>query len=80
MTYLTEADQEVKDVGVVVDHSPCLNKRAELRLTLCVQRLIVVLLSLIELVLSQDHSPATYLLLCFCKSHCFKAGPCPARK
>ena len=55
--YLTQPDEEVKDVGIVVDHGARLHIGGKLRLTLCVQRLIEVVFPLVKLVLAQCDGP-----------------------
>ena len=56
--YLTQPDEEVKDMGVVVDHRAGGDIGGKLRLTLSVQRLIEVIFPLIEPVLPQSDGPA----------------------
>lgn len=51
IAYLSQPDEQVKDVGIIVDHSSRLHVGGKLRLTLRVQRLIEVFLPLIKLVL-----------------------------
>lgn len=55
--YLAKPDEQVKDVSVVVDHSPSGHIGGELSLTLGVQRLIEVILPLIKPVLPQSDGP-----------------------
>ena len=56
--HLTQPDEQVKDVGVVVDHSSSGHIGSKLSLTLCVQRLIEVILPLVKPVLPQCDCPA----------------------
>lgn len=55
--HLAQADEQVKDVGVVVDHGAGLNIGSELRLALRVQRLIEIGLALVKSVLAHHHRP-----------------------
>lgn len=55
---LPQPDEKVKDVGVVVDHSSSLHIGGELGLALSVECLIEIILTLVELVLTQCDRPA----------------------
>ena len=54
---LSKPDEEVKDVGVVVDYSTSLDIGGELSLALGVEGLVEIILALIELVLAQCDGP-----------------------
>ena len=55
---LAQANEEVKDVGVVVQHCAGLHIGPELGLTLGVQGLVEVHLPLVKGILAQQHRPA----------------------
>ena len=55
--YLAQPNEQVKDVGVVVDHSASGHIGGELSLALSIQRLIEVILPLIKPVLPQSDGP-----------------------
>ena len=56
-TRLAQADEQLKDVRIVVEHGAGLDVLAELRLALRVQRLIEVLLAGVKAVLAQRNRP-----------------------
>ena len=55
---LAQPDEQVKDVGIVVDHGAGLDVSSKLGLALGVQGLVEVVLPLIKLVLAQCDGPA----------------------
>lgn len=55
---LAEADEEVKNVGVIVKHSARLHIRPKLCLALSVQGLVEIHLPLVKGILAQQHRPA----------------------
>ncbi len=64
---LSQPDEEVEDVGVVVDYGPRLDVGGELGLALSVEGFVEIILALIELVLAQCDGPASHhevLVLC----------------
>ena len=56
-THLAQADEQVKDMRIIVDNSASLDISTELRLALRIKRLIEVRLALIKAILPQNHSP-----------------------
>jgi len=54
---LSQSDEQVEDVGVVVDHGTSLDIGGKLGLALSVQGLVEIILTLIELVLAQRDGP-----------------------
>lgn len=52
--HLSQSDEEVEDVGVVVEHGARVDVRGELRLALRVERLVEVGLARVECVLAQQ--------------------------
>lgn len=56
--YLSQPDEQVKDVGVVVDHCSSGDICGKLSLALSVERLIEVILPLVKPVLPQSDGPA----------------------
>ena len=56
--YLSQPNEQVKDMGVVVDHRPSGDIGGKLSLALSVECLIEVILSLIKPVLPQSDGPA----------------------
>lgn len=64
MPHLAKADEEIEDVGVVVDHSSSLDVGIKLGLALSVQRLIEVCFPLVKFVLAQHNGPADGICSC----------------
>ncbi len=75
-TDLSQPDEEVKDVGVVVDHSARLHVGGELSLALGVQRLVEIVLTFVKPVLAQRDGPAQAVRgreqeeVCWCTAAC----------
>ncbi len=63
---LSQPDEEVEDVGVVVDHSPSLDVGGKLGLALGVKGLVEIILALIKLVLAQRDGPTRHQKLFLC--------------
>lgn len=58
MLYLSQPYEQIKDVGIVVDHRPSGDIGSKLSLALSVQRLVEVVLPLVKPVLPQSDRPA----------------------
>ena len=63
---LSQSDEQVKDVGVVVDYGPSLDVGGKLGLALGVEGLIEIILALIKLVLAQGDGPTCHQKELFC--------------
>ena len=64
LPHLAKADEEIKDVSVIVDHCASLDVCIKLSLALRVQRLIEVRFPLIKFVLAQHDGPASGTCSC----------------
>lgn len=57
LAYLPQADEQVENVRIVVEHGAVLHIRVKLRLALGVERLVKVLLAHVEEILAHDDRP-----------------------